>query len=164
MNLVSLDELNAIDAESIYDQLILGGGPAALTSAIYSARKMIRVALISLDFGGQVNDTSEIENYTGFQTVTGHELAEKFAEHVRHFNIPVSLGDKITNVDKNGALFEVRMESGKMFRAKTVIYATGKRKKQLNVPGEREFLGRGVSYCSICDAPFFKNRKVVVVG
>jgi NADH-dependent peroxiredoxin subunit F len=160
----SLEPFIAPSQDTLYDQLILGGGPAALTAAIYSARKMIRLALITSDFGGQVNDTSEIENYTGFQTISGQELTGKFTEHVKHFQIPVALGEKITEVDKKTNLFEIQVESGKVFHAKTVIVATGKRKKQLEVPGEKELSGRGVSYCSICDAPFFKGKNVIVAG
>jgi len=154
----------APDPSTVYDLLILGGGPAAMSALIYAARKMIKLALLTEDIGGQVAWTSEIENYIGFQTVTGMELTEKFKEHVQQFDVPLLIGQKVVTVRRRGELFEAVLEDGSMYAGRTVIYATGKRDRPLNVPGEKELVGHGVAYCATCDAPFFKKKKVVVVG
>ena len=152
------------EPETTYDLLILGGGPAAMTAAVYAARKMIKVAMITKDFGGQMGSTSEIENYMGFQMITGRELVEKFVDQVRHFEVPVLQGEKVAEVQKENDLFRVLLEGGTVFSSRAVIMATGKRDRPLNVPGEKELVGRGVAYCSTCDAPFFKDKQVVVAG
>ncbi|HOG17908.1 MAG TPA: FAD-dependent oxidoreductase [Syntrophales bacterium] len=163
-NLSALKAASRPDPEKVYDLLILGGGPAALTAAIYAARKTITLALITKEFGGQVSETSEIENYIGFQTITGTELTNRFVEHVKGFDIPIAEKETIQKVEKDDGLFLVRLQGGAAFRGKTVVFATGKRHRNLNVPGEKELRGRGVAYCSICDAPFFRGKRVVVAG
>lgn len=157
-------EASRPDPETIYDLLVLGGGAAAMTAAIYAIRKMMKMALITRSFGGQMGETSDIENYPGFQVITGPELVERFLDHVRHFGIPVLAGKKVIDVRKEGDLLKVLLEGGGAFTSRAVILATGKRSRPLNVPGEAEFTGKGVSYCAICDAPFFRDRKVVVAG
>ena len=147
-----------------YDLLILGGGPAAMSAAVYAARKMINLAVITRDFGGQIRETSEVENWLGFQSINAKDLADSFEEHVRGFDIPVSLGASITEVRKEGDVFKVLTADNTMYSSRTLIIATGKRHRPLNVPGENELLGRGVAYCATCDAPFFKGKKVVVAG
>lgn len=127
LDLSSLGEANRPDPGTIYDLLILGGGPAAMTAAVYAARKMMKVALLTKDFGGQMSDTSEIENYMGFQAITGRELAEKFQEQVGHFDIPIGQGEKVSEVRREDGLFKVLLESGTTFATRTVILATGKR-------------------------------------
>jgi len=148
----------------IYDLLILGGGPAAMSAAVYAARKMINFAILTRDFGGQIRETSEVENWLGFQSINAKDLADSFEEHVKSFNIPVSLGTSIAEVKKEGDLFKVLTADATMYSSRTMIIATGKRHRPLNVPGENELLGRGVAYCATCDAPFFKGKKVVVAG
>jgi alkyl hydroperoxide reductase subunit F len=148
----------------IYDLIILGGGPAAMSAAVYAARKMINFAVLTRDFGGQIRETSEVENWLGFQSINAKDLADSFEEHVRGFDIPVSLGTSITEVKKEGDFFKVLSADNTMYSSRTLIIATGKRHRPLNVPGENELLGRGVAYCATCDAPFFKGKKVVVVG
>ncbi len=166
------------DPGVVYDLLILGGGPAAMTAAVYAARKMMKVAVLTDEFGGQMGDTTEIENYMGFQMISGRELVEKFVEHMKSFNVPAAQGEKVKEVTHEGQVppegsyrtwhdgdrFKATLESGTAYTSQTVIMATGKRYKTLNIPGEKEFAGRGVSYCEICDAPFFKGKKVVVAG
>ncbi|OGW37632.1 MAG: hypothetical protein A2Y97_10675 [Nitrospirae bacterium RBG_13_39_12] len=148
----------------MYDMLIVGGGPSAMSAAIYGARKMINLALITLDFGGQVKETSVIENYLGFQSINAQELVAKFEEHVKSFDIPINLGVSIVEIKKKDDIFTVYMEDGTNFLGHTIIFATGERHRQLNVPGEKELLGKGVTYCATCDAPLFKGKKVIVVG
>jgi len=147
-----------------YDLLIIGGGPAAMSAAVYAARKMINLAIITKDLGGQIRETSEVENWLGFQSINAKDLADSFEEHVKGFDIPVSLGTSIAEVKKEGDTFKVLTDDSKMYSSRTLIMATGKRHRPLNVPGEKELLGRGVAYCATCDAPFFKGKKVVIAG
>jgi alkyl hydroperoxide reductase subunit F len=164
LDISSISPLGKPAQNTIYDMLIVGGGPAAMSAAIYAARKMINLAIISLDFGGQVKETSEVENYLGFQSINARELVTKFEEHIKSFDIPVSIGIPVMEVKKKEDIFTVLMEDGTIFSGRTVIFATGKRHRQLNVPGEKELLGKGVAYCATCDAPLFKDKKVIVVG
>ena len=162
--LKSVGDENQPDPGVVYDLLILGGGPAAMTAAVYAARKMMKVAVLTDEFGGQLGETTEIENYMGFQMISGQELVQKFVEHMKSFNVPSAQGEKVKEVTHDGDRFKATLESGTAYTSQTVIMATGKRYKTLNIPGEKEFAGRGVSYCEICDAPFFKGKKVVVAG
>lgn len=157
-------QLNAPDQGKIYDMLILGGGPAAMSAAVYAARKMLNLAIVTLDFGGQIKDTSEIENYLGFQNINANDLASRFDEHVKSFNIPVAMGVAIKEVNKKDNIFNVVMENGASYLGRTVIFATGESHRRLKIPGEQELTGKGVSYCAICDAPLYKEKKVLVVG
>jgi alkyl hydroperoxide reductase subunit F len=164
LDAASLEPPERPDPAIVYDMLILGGGPAAISAAIYAARKMLRIAMISMELGGQVGSTSEIENYAGFQSVSGQDLVSRFVEHMRNFKVPAALGDRIALVKKDGGTFKVKLEGGGEYSGKTVLYALGKAHRKLDVPGENELAGRGVAYCSICDAPFFKGKRVVVAG
>ncbi|MBW1888313.1 MAG: NAD(P)-binding domain-containing protein, partial [Deltaproteobacteria bacterium] len=151
-------------AGSVYDLIIVGGGPAAMSAAVYAARKMMNFALFTKDFGGQVRETSEIENWLGFQSIKARDLVDKFEEHVKSFDIPVSRGPLVAEIKKDDNIFEIRTDKGEIYLSHTVILATGKRHRFLNVPGEKELIGRGVAYCATCDAPFFKEKKVAVIG
>lgn len=150
--------------ESIYDLAIIGGGPAGMTAAVYAARKKLKTLLVSKDLGGQVLSTTEVENYMGYQYIEGRQLMDKFKEQMRHFPIDQEIGEEIEKLDKEEKVFSLLTRTGKKFRAKTVIIASGKRSRPLNVPGEKKLVGRGVSYCSICDAPFFEGKEVAVIG
>ncbi len=152
------------EPKTTYDLLILGGGPAAMSAAVYAARKMISLAIIAKDLGGQIRETSEVENWLGFQSINAKDLADSFEEHVKGYDIPVRLGTLITEVEKGADGFNVLADDNTMYTSRTLIIATGKRHRALNVPGEGELLGRGVAYCATCDAPFFKGKKVVVAG
>jgi len=159
-----LEEAKEPEPEVTYDLLILGGGPAAMSAAVYAARKMMDLAIITKDFGGQVRETSEVENWLGFQSINAKDLADSFEEHVKSFDIAVSLGTAAMEVKKEADTFKALTDDGKMYSSRTLILATGKRHRPLNVPGEKELVGRGVAYCATCDAPFFKGKKVVVAG
>jgi alkyl hydroperoxide reductase subunit F len=159
-----LEEAKEPEPEVTYDLLILGGGPAAMSAAVYAARKMMDLAIITKDFGGQVRETSEVENWLGFQSINAKDLADSFEEHVKSFDIAVRLGTAATEVKKEADTFKALTDDGKMYSSRTLILATGKRHRPLNVPGEKELVGRGVAYCATCDAPFFKGKKVVVAG
>ena len=147
-----------------YDLIIIGGGPAGVTAGIYAARKRMKSLLITKDFLGQISETSEIDNYPGFTKATGLELMQKFEQHLKSFEIEVLEGDKVKRIEKQGEGFLVETEKDKKFSSQTVIVATGRDPRPLEVPGEKEFIGHGVSYCSICDAPFFKDKIVAVIG
>lgn len=160
----SISPLKKPDQSVLYDMLIVGGGAAAMSAAVYAARKMIKFALITLDFGGLIKETSEIDNYLGFQNIQARDLIEKFEEHVKSFDIPINFGVPVTEVTKKDNIFTVLLEDRSTFSSHTVIFSTGEHHRPLNIPGEREFLGKGVAYCATCDAPLFKDKKVVVAG
>jgi len=163
-DLSTLGEENRPDPGTVYDLIIIGGGPAAMTAAVYAARKLVKLAVVTRDFGGQVGWTSDIENYLGFQIITGRELVEKFREQVEKFEVPVARDETVTVVKKQGNIFTIATAGVTDYRARTVILATGKKSRPLNVPGEQELLGKGVAVCATCDAPLFKGKKVVVAG
>lgn len=147
----------------MYDIMIIGGGPAGLTASVYTARKKLNTLVLTKDFGGQPMWTTEIENYMGYQFITGPELMEKFDEQARRHsdNIKYEEARKLTANDDH--TFTVETGAGR-YQAKAVIIASGKRPRRMEVPGEVEFTGRGVSYCATCDGPLFANKTVAVVG
>ena len=133
------------------DVLVIGGGPAGLNASLYAARKALSVTLVSTDIGGQMMLTNEIENYLGFQSVTGIELAEKMEAHVRQYPVDfVTAGVKVLKHLSDGS-FAVQLDDGKSLQGKTVIVTAGKKSRTLDIPGEIEYTGRGVSYCATCD-------------
>ena len=148
----------------MYDLMIIGGGPAGLAAAVYAARKQLKTLLVSGDIGGQVNLTLGIENYLGYQFVEGPELIDKFQTQVSQFPIDQKIDEKVSRLEKIEGGFEAITEAGEKYQSKAVVLATGKRSRKLNVPGETELTGRGVSYCAICDGPVFAGQKVAVVG
>ena len=148
----------------MYELMIVGGGPAGLAASVYAARKKLEVLLVSADIGGQVNWTLGIENYLGYQFIEGPELIDKFQNQVSQFPIDQKIGYKVSRLEKIEGGFEAMTEIGDRYQARTVIFATGKKPRQLNVPGEAEFTGRGVTYCAICDGSVFSEQRVAVVG
>jgi alkyl hydroperoxide reductase subunit F len=148
----------------MYDVIIIGGGPAGLAAAVYAARKRLNALLLSADIGGQINSTSGIENYLGYQFIEGTDLISKFESQVKQYPIEQQIGPSVTRVRRSEAGIEVTMDSGKRYKSKDLVNAAGKRPRELNVPGEKQFTGRGVSYCATCDAPLFADKRVAVVG
>ncbi|HUV75300.1 MAG TPA: FAD-dependent oxidoreductase [Dehalococcoidales bacterium] len=148
----------------MHDLIIVGGGPAGIAAGVYAARKQLKTLLISVDIGGQINNTWGIENYLGYQFIEGPELINKFQTQVSQFPIDQKIGDKVSQVSKIDGGFEAVTEAGDKYQAKAVILATGKKPRKLNVPGETELTGRGVTYCAICDGPVFTGQRVAVVG
>ena len=148
----------------MHDLMIIGGGPAGLAASVYAARKQLKTLLISGDIGGQINTTLGIENYLGYQFIEGPELISKFETQISQFPIDQKIGDKVSKLEKIKGGFEAVTEGGDKYQAKAVVLSTGKRPRKLNVPGETELTGRGVSYCAICDGPVFAGQKVAVVG
>lgn len=145
-----------------FDTIILGGGPAGLASAIYSARGAVSTAVIDKNmFGGQPSNYLELENYPGFQVVGGYDLMEKFEEHADKFGVQKYPMQEIERVDLNSRTIYTK---DYVFKAKAIIIATGAQPMKLGVKGEKEFVGRGVSYCAVCDGAFYKDKVVAVVG
>jgi len=148
----------------MYDLIIIGGGPAGMTAGIYAGRLGLKTLLITKSFGGQIAKKAvSIENYPGFESISGIELVQKMEKHLRTQKIDIEL-DHVLNIKKKDSNFLVFAKSKKKFQAKAVILASGADPRPLEVPGEKEFIGRGVSYCSVCDGPLFKDKVVVVVG
>ncbi|OHA62360.1 MAG: hypothetical protein A2117_01600 [Candidatus Wildermuthbacteria bacterium GWA2_46_15] len=148
----------------IYDLIIIGGGPAGIAAGIYGARKALKILLLTKDFIGQTGKTALVDNYPGFPEISGLELMGKFKEHLKKFEIEIKEGEYVKSLTKKENFFEAVLDSGEQFSAKAVIVAGGRKPRFLNIPGEAEFSGRGVSYCSICDAPLFRGKAVAVVG
>ncbi|MFC2001886.1 FAD-dependent oxidoreductase [Chloroflexota bacterium] len=148
----------------MYDLMIIGGGPAGLCASVYAARKQLKTLLISVDTGGQINNTWGVENYLGYQFIEGPELISKFQTQVSQFPIDQKIGHKVSHLEKIEGGFEALTEAGERYQARAVIFAAGKSPRKLNVPGEAEHTGRGVTYCAICDGPVFTGQRVAVVG
>lgn len=147
----------------IYDVIIIGAGPAGLTAAVYTLRKGLKTGLITKQVGGQVADTAGIENYLGYRYINGSELVDKFREQVMQFGIAFESESPVRELI-DGPVKQLLLEDGRILKAKTVIVASGKQSKKLGIPGEDRLIGHGVAYCAICDAPFYVDKKVVVVG
>lgn len=148
-----------------YDLVIVGGGPAGVAAGVYAARKKFKVILISDSIGGQSVVSAEIWNFIGIKSISGLNLAKAFKEQLKsQKGIEVIEGDSVAEIKKNKDGFKVFTEKGKEFAAKTVLIVSGSRRKKINIPGEKDFEGRGVFYCSICDAPLMKNKIVAVIG
>ncbi|MCA2960863.1 MAG: alkyl hydroperoxide reductase subunit F [Silvanigrellales bacterium] len=149
-----------------YDVAVLGGGPAGVSAAIYSARKGLKVAVVAEKIGGQVNDTKGIENFISVLYTEGPQLSAGLASHLRSYPVDVIEHRRLKTVENDSATRtkNIRLESGESLTTKQVIVATGAKWRTLGVPGEEDYLGRGVAYCPHCDGPFFKGRPVAVVG
>ncbi len=147
----------------IYDLIIIGAGPAGITAAIYAARKKMNFILISRDIGGQTAWSGDIENYTGYQFVSGPELVAKFEEHLRKFEINLKENEAVTELSKSGNIIKVKTGQAQ-YQAKALIIASGKRSRELNIPGEKEYKNLGLTYCATCDGPLFQGKDVAVIG
>lgn len=157
-----------INEKGAFDVLVIGGGPAGATSAIYSARKGIKTGIVAERFGGQVLDTMDIENFTSVQKTQGPKFAADLEAHVREYDVDLMNLQRVSHITgadqtANG-LVEVELENGAKLQSKTVILSTGARWREMNVPGEKEYRTRGVAYCPHCDGPLFKGKRVAVVG
>lgn len=146
----------------IYDLIIVGAGPAGMTAAIYAARRKINFLLISLDVGGQMSWSSNVENYPGTTHASGVELVKQFQDHMAIYGIKVKQ-EEVSKIGKKGVLCFVKTKKN-IYGGKAIIICSGKSPRKLNVPGEEEFLGKGVNYCATCDAPLYKEKIVAVAG
>jgi len=151
----------------IFDTIIIGGGVAGIAAAIYAVRKNLKVLMLTKNIGGQAALSGDVENYPGFTMITGADLAKKFKEELINFeNHGLWVKEGVEVVDLAGADpdFSVKTSDGQIYHGKTVIIASGRNPKLLNIPGEKEFFGKGVATCTTCDAPFYKDKDVAVVG
>ncbi len=148
----------------VYDVAVVGAGPAGMTAAIYAARKNLSTVVIALDVGGQMGITYEIANYPGLPIITGPDLVAQFEEHVNQQGIDKLIGERVNNIEIQSRCKVLKTDSGKVINARVVILATGALKRKLNIPGEREFNGKGVVYCATCDGPLFKHKSIAVIG
>lgn len=147
----------------MYDLIIIGAGPAGITATVYAARKRMNFLVISGDIGGQAAWSGDIENYTGYQFITGPELASKFEDHMRKYGVALREGENVTDLRKSGDKVIVKTDKGE-YESRTAIVASGKRSRELSVPGEKEFKNRGLTYCATCDGPLFADKDVAVIG
>jgi len=161
-------EAEALSERDPYEVLIVGAGPAGASAAIYAARKGLRTGLVADRFGGQVTETIGIENFISVKATEGPKLVANFEAHVRDYEVDVMDNQKALSLIPNGlardGLYRVELASGASLSAKTVLLATGARWREMNVPGEKEYRGRGVAYCPHCDGPLFKGKRVAVIG
>jgi len=148
----------------MFDLIIIGGGPAGITAGIYAARKKLNTLLVTKDFIGQTGKAFHIENYPGFEGISGIELMEKFRKQLEKFEIDINQGEEAKEIKKVKEGFEIRTTQKDRYLAKSIIIASGRDPRLLEVPREKEFLGRGVSYCTTCDAPLFQDKTVAIIG
>jgi len=147
----------------LYDLIIIGAGPAGLSAGLYAGRKKIKALILTKQIGGQ-SLSYTIENYPGLMEISGLELVEKTKKQVEKYNVEIKESAEISNIDKKNGNFSVKTEKGNSFETKAIIIASGKIPRKINVPGAREFEGKGVSFCTICDAPIFSGKNIAVVG
>lgn len=147
----------------MFDSIVVGGGPAGMSAAIYLVRKKMKTLLISPDFGGQASKSSEIENYLGFESITGPELMQKFSAHTKKIGVESKIGEEVKNIKKIDGGFAVITDS-ETYGTKSVILTCGKTPRALNVVGEEEYIGKGIGYCAVCDGPLFSGKVVSIIG
>ena len=145
------------------DAIIIGAGPAGMAAAVYMAREKLNFIVVSKNIGGQTLWSAEVGNYLGFQLLSGDELVKKFKDHISSYGVDVREGEEVTAVKKTKKGFKVITKKAE-YEALALLVATGEKHRKLNVPGEEEFYGRGVTYCATCDAPLFDKKNVAVVG
>jgi alkyl hydroperoxide reductase subunit F len=152
------------EEEHEYEVAIVGGGPAAMSAAIYSARKGLDVVLVAKKLGGQITYTASVENYLGFPSINGADMSEAFRNHMENYSIAQALGSNVTQVKKTNNGFAIVTDNNRQFKAKSVIYCAGKEYSRLGVPGEEQFIGKGIGFCATCDAPLYQGKRVAIVG
>lgn len=164
----ALDQLfgieSTVDLAKVWDVAVVGAGPAGLTAALYAARKNLSTILIALDLGGQVGITHLVTNYPGLPVIEGPELVRMMFEQAYMYGLERMLGERVQNIRVDGRAKVLELVSGKEVKARAVIVASGAEKRRLEIPGESEFAGRGVVYCSTCDGPFYRDKTIAIVG
>ena len=160
----SARDAEKLSAKAAYDSLIIGGGPAGASAAIYSARKGIRTGVVAQRFGGQVADTVGIENFISVKETEGPKLVMALEQHVKEYEVDVMNLQTAKSLSKTGDEITIILENGAALKSKTVILSTGARWREMNVPGEQEYRGKGVAYCPHCDGPLYKGKRVAVIG
>lgn len=154
----------ALNEKAPYEVLVIGGGPAGSAAAVYTARKGVRTGVVAERFGGQVMDTVGIENFISVTHTEGAKLAANLEQHVKSYDVDVITEQKAVNITKKDSMIEVELASGATLKSRSVILSTGARWREMNVPGEQQYRGKGVAYCPHCDGPLFKGKKVAVIG
>ncbi len=157
-------ESSEFDQVIKWDFLIIGGGPAGLNAALYAKRKGVSVGMIVDEIGGQLHNTTTVDNYLGLNMIQGEELSNTFLDHVQTLNVPILKGVRIQSLEPIGQDFKVHASNGKTYLSKTILISTGGSSRKLNIPGEQQYSNKGVTYCATCDAPFFKGKHVIVAG
>ena len=147
----------------IYDLIIIGAGPAGITASVYAARKKLNFLVISLDVGGQAAWSGDIENYTGYQFISGPELAQKFEAHMLKYETLLKEREEVSGVERSDGGFLIKTNKAD-YQSRSVIIASGKKSRELRVPGEKEFKNHGLTYCATCDGPLFNAKAVAVIG
>lgn len=150
--------------EEVLDLLVIGGGPAGLNAALYAKRKGLTTGIITKRIGGQLLNTSSVDNYLGITQVSGEELSEKYLSHLKDLEVSIAEEVEVEKITKEEKLFSIRLTDGTVYQSKTLLLATGSSPRKLQVPGESEYSNRGVAYCAICDAPLFKGKDVIIAG
>lgn len=163
-NLNKSNSNSKFSSDLLWDTLIVGGGPSGLNAGLYLIRKGKNVGVLTSEIGGQLHNTSDVDNYIGLKKLKGSELSSSFLDHVNDLELPIMQDATVTNIVKQKNIFLITLESGIVLKSKTVLFATGGSPRKLNVPGEKKYQNKGVSYCTTCDAPFFKGKHVVVAG
>lgn len=163
----SLDKLQA----RTLDLIIAGGGPAGMSAAVYSSRRKLDTLVITNDIGGQTNWSAEVENYLGYEFMSGYELSQKFYGHVKKidddnaiFDLELIENDPVIKIEPEDNEFIVTTQSNKTFRSRAVLIATGAKPRNLNIPGEKELIGHGVTFCATCDGPLYRDKVIAIIG
>lgn len=147
----------------MYELIIIGAGPAGMAAAVYAARQKLNFIVISENVGGQAIWSADVENYIGYQVISGQELSNKFYEHIKQYNVGLKQGERVKDIRQKGREFVIETNKDS-YEAKTVVITSGKKPRKLNVPGEDEYKGKGVTYCATCDGPLFQGKDVAVLG
>lgn len=154
----------SLNEKSVFDVLVVGGGPAGASAAIYSARKGLNTGVVAERFGGQVADTLAIENFISIKATQGPKMVAQLEEHVKEYDVDVMHNQRAANLQKGSNGYDITLENGAVLKAKSLVLATGARWREMNVPGEQQYKGHGVAYCPHCDGPLFKGKSVAVIG
>jgi NADH-dependent peroxiredoxin subunit F len=154
----------AFETILVWDLLIIGGGPSGMNTALYAQRKGLKVGIVTKEIGGQLHNTSTVDNYLGIPMIEGKDLSTAFLKHIEQLEVPIYLDVSIIKIEKENDLFILHLDNGTILKSKTILLSTGGQPRTLGIPGEKEFANKGVSYCTTCDAPFFKDKHVIVAG
>jgi len=146
----------------MYDLIIIGAGPAGITAAIYAARRKLKFCILSMDVGGQVGWSSEVDNYPGIPDISGVKMVERFNQHLKDYNVKIKI-EEVLKVSKSGKTCVIKTKKA-TYNSKAVIIGSGKKPRKLGVPGEEQFIGKGVNFCATCDAPLYRDKSVAVIG
>ncbi len=163
-NVEKPSESTRFDTVEKWDFLVIGGGPAGLNAALYAKRKGLEAAIVADEVGGQLHNTTDVDNYLGFSLIEGPKLSDAFFEHVTKLEIPILNNVKVKTIVHRNPDFIITTSDGRSIATRTALIATGGTPKKLGIPGEDTFANKGVTYCATCDAPFFKDKHVVVAG